>query len=240
MAEALSPKAVIGFDCATQPNKMGLVLAEYFNGKAQVRDVWRHKTSGPAYEQQILTWMDGCKDGLIAMDAPLGWPVDMGHLLGSHRAGESIHVLADTLFMRLTDREIQSRFKKKPLSVGADKIARTALAALQVLDRLRLLSSKRLPLAWRPSVPGWNVIEVYPAITKQAHGVSKDAVNLQDLPDNVTCPSLIWGSGIHDHTLDAVYCLVAATDFLNNMAKEPDQLQFTQAYKEGWIWAKSG
>jgi hypothetical protein len=231
-------KAVIGIDCAVQPNNVGLILAEYVDSVAVVQECWGYEKSGILPEDQILNWLSAYQEGIIAMDAPLGWPVDLGAQLDSHKAGEFIPTLSDTLFMRLTDRDIQARFNKRPLSVGADKIARTALSAVQMLNQLRRKSNNSLPLAWCPSAKGWNVIEVYPAVTKQAHKMPEVISNPKELPANITVCLNLWGNGITGHALDALFCVVAATDFLNKIAKTPEGWQVTQAYKEGWIWAR--
>ena len=73
-----------------------------------------------------------------------------------------------------------------------DKIARSALAALKTIDRLRQNSNKKLPLAWCPSVSGWNVVEVYPAVTKIADGAPKDGVGRIGPPNNNECPQHLW------------------------------------------------
>jgi hypothetical protein len=231
-------KALIGFDCAVKPENVGLILAEYVSGFAVVKECWGYEKGGLLPEGQILKWMSAYQEGIIAMDAPLGWPVDLGAQLDSHKAGKFIPTLSDTLFMRLTDRDMQSRFNKRPLSVGADKIARTALSAVQMLNQLRRKSNNSLPLAWCPSAKGWNVIEVYPAVTKLAHGVLKNGVGLIGLPINVECPQHIWKDGLIGHALDALFCIVAGADFLNDDAKPPEHWQMMQVYKEGWIWVK--
>jgi hypothetical protein len=74
---------------------------------------------------------------LIAIDAPLGWPAGAGEAFTAHRAGDSIPIEADALFRRETDRFVYRLLGQTPLEVGADKIARTALAALSFLGDLR-------------------------------------------------------------------------------------------------------
>jgi hypothetical protein len=74
------------------------------------------------------------------------------------------------LFRRATDDDIKLRLGKRPLDVGADRIARTAAAALKLLDRLRRETGRPIPLAWTPDEdPTWRAIEVYPVATRIAH-----------------------------------------------------------------------
>ena len=54
---------------------------------------------------------------------------------------------AHALFRRQTDDDIHTRFRKRPLEVGANFISRTAVAALKLLQKLRTSTSMAIPLA---------------------------------------------------------------------------------------------
>ena len=128
---------VIGVDCAAQKNNVGLARAEYTPGAgARVTDVVCGKEVA-SLSETIHGWMGDSDACLLAMDAPLGWPQAMGDELARHRAGDGIVTTPNELFRRLTDRDIQERLKKTPLDVGADRIARTAHAALTLLASRR-------------------------------------------------------------------------------------------------------
>lgn len=71
------------------------------------------------------------------MDAPLGWPRPLGPALSDHRAGEPIDPPADTLFHRETDGVVHRTVGKRPMEVGADRIARTARSAVELIGELR-------------------------------------------------------------------------------------------------------
>ena len=58
------------------------------------------------------------------------------------------------MFWRTTDVFIQQKLKKTPLDLGADRIARTAYAALAVLGSLRAELGISIPLAWTPGTDG--------------------------------------------------------------------------------------
>ena len=79
----------------------------------------------------------------------------------------------DHLFSRHTDRVVRARTGKRPLEVGADRIARAALRAVKVLGELRAETSLSLPLALTPGMPEEpSAIEVYPAATLLARGLA--------------------------------------------------------------------
>jgi hypothetical protein len=196
----------------------------------------------------ISHWLrDATVPVLLALDAPLGWPEPMGRALYEHNAGEPIEVKSNDLFRRETDRFIQAELCKTPLDVGSNLIARTAHAALGLLQELRAQLGLPIPLAW--SVPFADVaaIEVYPAATLVAHGFrsagykGRDQVDerrelvasLGDLFDIGSHRVLLEGKGNPD-ALDAVVCTLAAMDFLQGRAMDPEDLAL--AKREGWIW----
>jgi hypothetical protein len=62
---------------------------------------------------------------LICVDAPLGWPV-ASQALALHRAGEEVATPRQSTFDRETDRAVADLVKRRPLRIGADRIAATA------------------------------------------------------------------------------------------------------------------
>jgi hypothetical protein len=119
-----------------------------------------------------LEWLDQRDNVLIALDAPLGWPRALGACLQSHMAGAPLDSEANALFRRATDDEIKVRLSKRPLDVGADRIARTAVAALELLGALRRETGRPVPLAWaadervRPALPNRVVVTKPPSLTR--------------------------------------------------------------------------
>jgi predicted nuclease with RNAse H fold len=143
------------------------------------------------------------------------------------------------MFSRLTDREIKNRLGKKPLEVGADRIARTALAALNLLEDIREATGRAIPLAWTQEeikeTKPWQAIEVYPAATRLAHGTDGKGGSLEGLEDLIDCSAI---SEIEEQTpdaIDAIVCTLAAADFLLGRAVRPEDMQTAKI--EGWIWA---
>ncbi len=242
-----SPSTIlIGVDCACDPKNVGLARAEATpDERPHVTDVLRG-SDVPSIAETLAAWIATAQHGLIALDAPLGWPGPLGAALHQHQAGEVLSAEPDQLFRRKTDREIKRRFNKTPLDVGADRIARTAHTALALLQEVRRITGRPIPLAWQPGkVEGICAIEVYPAGTLLAHkmpatGYKKSAQRgvreeiLCALASRLRLPrqkKLLLDDA---DCLDAVVCLLAAADYLEGNAVPPSDIEC--AYQEGWIW----
>lgn len=237
---------VIGIDCATDDAKVGLALGDYQARRASVREVilcsrkrsvaatvieWLRKAAGPA---------------LLAIDAPLGWPEPMSRALTVHQAGDRLEATPSEMFRRTTDQFIQTKLGKTPLDVGADRIARTAHAALRLLADVRNQLALPIPLAWSSTFSGVACVEVYPAATLVAHGFRstgyKKAEHVAERREMIGAVNGLIDLGSHNSlleqsadALDAVVCLLAAKDFLEDRAMRPVNLAL--AKREGWIWA---
>lgn len=241
---------VIGIDCATDPAKTGLSFGRYSDGRVTVERALVCSKAGEPYVV-ITGWLTGYLGRtLIAIDAPLGWPAAMGGALACHSAGAGIGVEPSQMFRRETDRFIKRTIGKTPLDVGADRIARTAHAALALLAKLRVRINLDIPLAWSPDYTSpVAAIEVYPAATLKVRGIRSDGYkkpgdraeregiitslrNLIDLPSDVS--DMLESAD----ALDAVVCLLAAGDYLDGSAVPPENREL--ALKEGWIWVCGG
>lgn len=241
------PINIVGVDCATDPKNVGYAFGSFQDGCTVVEKVALGSAAMPP-AQAIADWLAN-KSGptLLAMDAPLGWPAPMAQQLPNHNAGDSLAGTANDLFRRETDRFIRERIGKQSLDVGADRIARTAHAALELLETLRQLLQQPITLAWHPAFEGVSAIEVYPVATLVAHGIESmgyKAANGQNARERV---AQAVGFGIQvegaipamdskSDALDAVICLLAAHDFLRGEAMGPEDR--TLATKEGWIWVR--
>ncbi|MAU01116.1 MAG: hypothetical protein CL608_28570 [Anaerolineaceae bacterium] len=241
---------IIGIDCATQPQKTGLAVGTW-NGTAVSLHTLTLGQKKQSLAQTIANWLPAHTPTLLAIDAPLGWPADLGHQLANHNAGDPLPVPPNTLFRRETDRRIWQRTGKLPLDVGADRIARTAHAALTLLADLRQITQEPIPLAWQPQ-PAQNLsaIEVYPAGTlkmmfdpmrvpryKGKDGENGRSVILHQLKQHVTLPTNTQLLLKNDDVLDAALCVLAGADFLRGGAGPPANID--QAKKEGWIWVRT-
>ncbi len=223
---------------------MGLAL-----GHVAGREVWLETAvhgRGVSIVDTICNWIAGSASTLIALDAPLGWPVALRRTLSLHQAGTHIQVEPDLMFRRQTDRVVKQEIGKQSLDVGADRIARTALAALALLEALRRQIGKPIPLAWKPALEtDVCAIEVYPAATlkawqmtasgyKDKDGQAQRRSLLGQLEHQLRLPverSILVQS---DDALDAAICVLAGADFLGGTVVQPTD--FVVAEQEGWIW----
>jgi len=240
---------IVGIDAATKPNKVGVVWGD-----------WSPATGLAIEEADLLSRLGtaalsarlaGAAHGaLVAVDAPLGWPLALGRGLHSHQAGAPLAADADHLFSRACDRMIWKTLRKRPMEVGANLIARTAAAALGLVQALREATRLPLPMGWSPGqLPTQpEVLEVYPAATRLVHGLPKR--------DTEAELALLRESGVSmsreaaavavasDHVLDAMFCCLAAMDYLEGGVFRPGDAALGEecsppiAAKEGWIWVR--
>jgi predicted RNase H-like nuclease len=239
---------VIGIDCAVQAADVGLARVRGRAGKWHLEAIERASTARLP-EQLVAEWIHG--EGstvLLALDAPLGWPADMGTALRRHTAGSGLDLDAHQLFRRATDRFIARTFGKTPLDVGADRIARTAHWAVNFLQRLRQRLGVSVPLAWGvPLSDRLSAIEVYPAATLLAHGAQlsgyKAATGVRErsalyelLQTKFTCSDECAWAVTSPHLIDATICALAGVDFIEGYAVPPED--HALAEQEGWIWAR--
>jgi hypothetical protein len=233
---------IIGIDCATRANKVGLALATFFEGRTAVDQVRLGAPKDPPSEI-VAEWLE--QRGvpvLLALDAPLGWPAALAPALSRLRAGAELPEKANDLFRRETDRFIRKTIHKQSLDVGADRIARTAHGALGLLSTLRQLGAS-IPLAWSSHISGVSAIEVYPAATLKANGVAikgKGDAAMQQIIEalgrRIQLPSNINLILENKDALDAVTCVLAGHDFLNGQALHPEKPALAE--QEGWIWVR--
>ena len=244
MSEGIrQPSQIVGIDCAAQAKKVGLAYSKGSSVLGVVAGV-------PDPAGQILDWGDWDLPLLLAMDAPLGWPKPMAIELGQHRPGVAIQTAPNDFFRRRTDRVVHKALNRPTLDVGADKIARAAHGALQLLDDVRTRSGRSLPILWEiPDDSESGVIEVYPAGTLKTHGypfqgyksnkpeqAALRRVIAEHLAEVLTLPKSPIVTANAD-VLDAVVCVIAGLDFLSGSCIEPgDDLEIAKT--EGWIWVK--
>jgi predicted nuclease with RNAse H fold len=241
------PVNIVGVDCATDPKNVGYAFGSFTEGRTVVEQAALGSSTMPPAEA-IADWLaDRSGQTLLAMDAPLGWPLPMAQSLPNHNAGDSLAGTANALFRRETDRFIRGRIGKQSLDVGADRIARTAHAALEILETLRQRLQRPITLAWHPAFEGVGAIEVYPAATLVAHGIESagyKAANGQSARERVAkavgsliqIDEFIPAMDSKSDALDAVICLLGAHDFLRGEALGPEDQAL--AVKEGWIWVR--
>ncbi|MEM7050237.1 MAG: DUF429 domain-containing protein [Acidobacteriota bacterium] len=250
MRSHTGPVALLGIDCAVSRTNLGAAVGVFTQGRLRCSGFVEPVPSAMAAwlrEQRAAG-----RPVLVALDAPLGWPEDLGASLASHSAGEELPGERNLLFRRETDRWVRARIGKQSLDVGADRIARTAHASLELLTALRQEADEALPMIWSPeALSTGGSIEVYPAATLRAwsfpnagyKGASE--VGRSKRREILAC---MTGAGVDvpealrqealasDHRLDALICLLAGHDFLAGLCSPPENLP--QAQKEGWMWVR--
>jgi predicted RNase H-like nuclease len=237
---------IIGIDCATVAQKVGLALCLVDDGRPRIDQLLVGK-SWPAIDAKVAQW--AMQPTLLAVDAPLGWPAPMADSLQHHQAGAELSYPSNTLFRRNTDDVVAAHLGKRPLDVGADRIARTAHTALSLLARLRETTGEPIPLAWHPGfVESTAAIEVYPAGTLAARNLPHSGYKTSTDDSSALRQQLVEAiqqqvsvdqdaaalMAQSDHALDAVLCTVAGLDFLSADVLRPNDLDL--AKREGWIW----
>lgn len=227
------PLRLIGIDCATADRRIGLAVGHLRAEMVVLEDATAGSANRPVLGT-LRAWIGSSARTLLALDAPLGWPMEMARMLGDHRAGAPLRVPANRMFRRHTDDEIYRRLGKRSLDVGADRIARTAHAALGLLDSLRVALNEEIPLAWVPEFsPRVAAIEVYPAATRRAYDAPVGGGSVAGFGSRLQIPRA-WSPPSADAG-DAVVCLVAAADFMRRRSPAPTDVEL--ARREGWIWA---
>ncbi len=237
---------VVGVDCAIEEERTGLAYGRVRDdGSLELLRVTLG-TAGESATATIAGWIDRAERYVVALDAPLGWPAGFGEVIGAHRAGERIASPADVLFRRETDRFVHRELGKMPNEVGADRIARTALAALALLDDVRKRTAKPLLLGTRPGAQSC-AIEVYPAATLLSRGIAPTGYKGNAMTSRAARAKIIErlseevALGVsrevlieNSDLLDAVLCALAAADFASGEALTPPNPEL--AKQEGWIW----
>ena len=265
-------RRIVGIDMAVDRRSIAIARASYSDAQATFvidelvlgaalsppdvddRLVETVLTMGPAIAERIAG------PTLLAMDAPLGWPTTLARVLAEHQAGQPLALEVrqrDRMFVRRTDREITERFGRagisvRPLEVGADRIARTAQAALALLHA----ASPHASVLWPDRLPPLvGIVETYPAATlaalrgsrargyKGPRGREARAILFDTLME-------LSGPGEHrieaelrspcvdsDHALDAVVCAMGGVDVALGRARAPTSID-DELRREGWIWVR--
>lgn len=246
---------VIGLDAAAQLDKCGYAFGSRTATGIRIEEaglLGGNRAMIRSIDELALSVKES-PQALVAIDAPLGWPQGMVSELQEHRAGEPFRTRRDRMFRRRTDEVVRARTGKKPLEVGAEKLAHAAHHALDLLGELRLKSRSPIPLAWSVGDGPRVAIEVYPGGTLAGHGlpstgykkekgggdkalrvrrqiISALESRLSGLSQFVESPPDVF---------DACLCLLSALDFLEGCCPEPDEAEKVVASREGWIWVRS-
>lgn len=237
---------ILGIDAAVDPRNTGLAIARHAEGRWRLDYAAVGQRKSPLGEQ-ICAELDPTMPVLLAIDAPLGWPTELTSALADHRAGEPLR--ADHLFNRETDRFVREQTGLKPLDIGAERIARTAVAALELVADLRSLLGQPLPLLEsNANSASGGLIEAYPAATLKQHGQPHRGYKRTEskalreeiadyLSQSIDLQKYSAEIAASDHVLDAVLCTLTAMDFLGSLCSSPTPAGGWS--DEGWIWFRS-
>lgn len=237
---------IIGLDAAAQDKNIGCILGKYENGHLEVKKCW--DGTQPLVEF-IGAGIQASEKSIVAIDAPLGWPVSFRKVLSTHCAGRPLAIEPESFFKRQTDLDIHKRFKKMPLEISADRIARTAFFTLKRIAGIEETLGFRLPLLWSfGELSTSGIVEVYPAATLLANELSikgykqknidprKKLLEQLKISYDFTIPNELDLTRI-EHDFDALVCCLACVDFIEERACPPDAID-EKIREEGWIWVK--
>lgn len=241
---------IVGVDCATQEERMGLARGVLSEAGTLAIERVTLGTAGESAAASVSQWITARPAFVLALDAPLGWPKALGGALSKHVAGAELRPSPDEMFRRDTDRLVHKTLGKWPPEVGADRIARTTRAALDMLKAVRAHSTRPVPLAWQQGQES-GAIEVFPAATLLARGVSATGYKANTLQGRRTRAELLdrlsQEIDLRSHRdvmvddvnlFDAMLCVLAGADFARGVCVEPSDL--ARASKEGFIWFRAG
>lgn len=237
---------IIGLDAAVQDKDIGCVRGEYNHGSFTVTDRWDRKE--PLVDT-IAGWIKNSSQSILAIDAPLGWPVSFRKILNTHCAGRPLDIDPELFFKRQTDLDIRNRFRKTTLEITADRIARTAFFTLERMDKIEKQLEAEFQLLWSiQELNNYGIVEVYPAATLLANelpikGYKKDNFNVRKklfeqlkINYHFTNPKELDLTSI-EHDFDAFICCLAGIDFIEGKSMPPNDLD-QEIKEEGWIWVK--
>ncbi|MFW5695206.1 MAG: DUF429 domain-containing protein [Alkalispirochaeta sp.] len=263
---------IIGWDAAVDPRNTALSLVRYdapgelnHSSREGRRTAVVEAHVAPQNNEElvgtVVGWLGGEVPTLLCVDAPLGWPHRMPVMLADHLAGDGISVTADELFRRITDIDVRRRVGKTPLDVGADRIARTALATLNALDSIRAQGERRIDAVTDIRDPRRDaqtvlLLESYPAGWFASEGVATRGYRppaakdqRRDLLSLVEDRLAVSGITLtvrpersvllrRADDLDAFVCTLNGIDYLLGRCPAPGAAAREVARREGWIWCK--
>lgn len=180
----MDPIIVYGIDMAVDAKKRGAVRAYFTDGILHESEVITNPTD-EFLQQRIVNDLKSHKV-LIAIDAPLGWPIKFKvqeHSAGNFFEVDSLDDPKSFFFQRETERHIKkvtegSNGKINPLEVTSSFIAGTTYSSLYLIDKINATYCKTVnesKMGCERMVfdrkeydkPNFNlgVIEVYPSMT---------------------------------------------------------------------------
>jgi len=179
-------------------------------------------------------------DLVMAIDAPLGFPVAFSKLLAgwsTPRVDPTSAEIDNRLAYRETDRHIYRTFGKKPLSASFDKLGNNATVAMVHTRRLATAGQLRVVPFDEPKKEIPTAIEVYPALLKQKRRIDQSAECLSNV-------RALLPKGVSNGTdeCDACLCALMALAYGHGghiVGLPPMQAPtgaISEIKREGWIF----
>lgn len=259
-AVANSMTATLGIDLASQPKNTALCCIAWRPGLARIRVLLRGTSEDGVRvldDHLLVCAMSRSRRGLpapskIAIDAPLGWPVDFVRGVSDLRAWPiEPGGTRRRLERRATDHWVHQRTGKLPLSVTTDRIAYPAMRAAGLLAHYA--ASTGLPVD-RAGVTG-PVCEAYPEPAIRRFGLWPDDAGTRQSYKGAAAPlreqilirlrrAASWlkispqqrqACIDSDHCLDALICALVARAAQRDLTVAPPAELAQEARLEGWI-----
>jgi Protein of unknown function (DUF429) len=251
--------ATLGIDLASQPKHTALCAIAWDSGRAQVAALVRgvDDDAKPLRDELLVAAMRGRWRRLpapskVAIDTPLGWPVDFVRGV-CDPAAWPVGIDGDRrrLERRATDHWIHRTTGKLPLSVSTDRIAYPAMRAAGLLAHYAASSGEAVD---RTGVTGL-VCEAYPDPAIRRFGLWPGDAGAREsykgearpLRERIvaalvrTAPWLELTSahrracGDWDDCLDALVCALVARAVERGLTAAPPAELADEARSEGWI-----
>lgn len=241
---------LVGIDCATQEEHLGLALGRLDDAGELTIERVTLGTAGESAEATVGGWLRSASRYLVAINAPLGWPMALAPTLSKHRAGMPLGDSSpDQLMRRMTERTVQTHTGRAPSEVTAERLMRRAISALDLLQRIRVTSGHPLELAWVQTADS-GVLEVRARATLRALSIQQEAYRGRTHKARHAREAIVDALQMHARLsvstvlltenadlLDAAIGVLAAADFARGLCVAPTDTP--RAKREGWIWFRS-
>jgi predicted nuclease with RNAse H fold len=223
---------LVGIDLSTDPGKCGVCVLE----DALITYVGLGD-SALQHPQWLLVHCAGAD--VVAIDVPFGWPKPLVDSLASYVIGVPLNRNRRQYQLRTTDLWVKQTLPlSNPKSVSTDKLGSTAIVGTNLLHDL---SRKGFGLSPQESGAHPTVIEVYPAASLQAWGLS--GMRKEDVIGSLKqkfafTTSKVNGKTIltNAHCFDALIATLTARAYVDGDTSDPpSDIPCDVLRAEGWI-----
>lgn len=250
----------LGIDLASQPENTALCWIEWKLGRGRVAGLLKGVDEDGATrldDELLISAMSRSRHGLpapskVAIDAPLGWPVDFVRGVADLAAWPlGLGGSRDRLERRATDHWIHQTTGKQPLSVTTDRIAYPAMRAAALLTHCKKTLAAPVD---RTGITGL-ICEAYPDPAIRSFGLWPDDAgpresykrNARVLRENIVARLVQNAPWLElsaeqrqacmdsDDCLDALVCALVARACERGMTLPPSESLEHEARLEGWI-----